>query len=74
MPIKGLGPHGERASALLQLDISEADALRISGVRNTAAIVLHTVGSDWSKQQLAGIVHTLGRYETVVTEVIDWST
>ena len=71
MPIKGLGPHGERASALLQLDITETDALRISGARNTVAVVLHTTGSDWSKQQMAGIVRTLGRYETTVTEVID---
>ena len=48
MPIKGLGPHGERASTLLQLELSESEASRIRETQNTAAIVLHTTGSDWS--------------------------
>ena len=53
MAIKGLGPHGERASApervlLLPEDMTRA---RASGFR--VAIVLHTLESDWAKQQLA---------------------
>ena len=71
MPIKGLGPHGERASTLLQLGLSESEVHRIRETQNTAAIVLHTTGSDWSKQQIAGIVRTLGRYSTAVIEVVD---
>ena len=71
MPIKGLGPHGERASTLLQLSLSDSEASLIREAQNTAAIVLHTTGSDWSKQQIAGIVRTLGSYGTAVVEVID---
>ena len=71
MAITGLGPHGERASApervlLLPEDMARA---RASGFR--VAIVLHTVASDWAKQQLSGIVGTLGNCGIAVIEVVD---
>ena len=71
MSIMGLGPHGERASALTQLNLScqEAELVRLR--RHIVAVVLHTSSSDWARQQIAGIVSTLGDYATAVTEVVD---
>ncbi|MBP1875613.1 ribose transport system substrate-binding protein [Ensifer adhaerens] len=71
MAITGLGPHGERASApervlLLPEDMERA---RASGFR--VAIVLHTLESDWAKQQLSGIVGTLGNCGVAVIDVVD---
>lgn len=71
MTIAGLGPHGERASApervlLLPEDMSRA---RAAGLR--VAIVLHTLASDWAKQQLAGIIGTLGDCGVAVIDVVD---
>jgi ribose transport system substrate-binding protein len=71
MTITGLGPHGERASApervlLLPEDMARA---RADGLR--VAIVLHTTASDWAKQQLAGIIGTLGDCGVAVIEVVD---
>lgn len=71
MAITGLGPHGERASApervlLLPEDMTRA---RASGFR--VAIVLHTLESDWAKQQLSGIVGMLGNCGVAVIDVVD---
>lgn len=71
MTIAGLGPHGERASApervlLLPEDMSHARAARLR-----VAIVLHTLASDWAKQQLAGIIGTLGDCGVAVIDVVD---
>ena len=71
MSIRGLGPHGERASTFLRLDLTEREAVIIRSCHFTVAIVLHTTMSDWSKQQIAGIVRTLGQYSTAVVEVVD---
>jgi ribose transport system substrate-binding protein len=71
MLIRGLGPHGERASTLQQLKLSEQDAEDLRKTQRTVAIVLHTTTSDWAKQQLAGIVGTFGLYSTAVIEVVD---
>jgi ribose transport system substrate-binding protein len=71
MTIEGLGPHGERASAperVLLLPEDKAEA-RAAGLR--VAIVLHTMASDWAKQQLAGIVGTLGDCGVAVIDVVD---
>lgn len=45
--VEGL-PHS--CSPAVGIEVS-----RIRETQNTAAIVLHTTGSDWSKQQIAGI-------------------
>lgn len=71
MTISGLGPHGERAVPPTRLELSEADAAAARRRRFTTAIVLHTTTSDWSKQQVAGIVTTLGRYSAAVLDVVD---
>jgi ribose transport system substrate-binding protein len=69
--IAGLGPHGERAVPPDRLAISEAEADAARAHRFSVAVVLHTTASDWAKQQLAGIVTTLGRYSAAVIEVVD---
>ena len=71
MTIRGLGPHGEIAAPPEQLSLREEDQHAARARRFTAAVVLHTTESDWSKQQLAGIVTTLGHYSAVVVDVID---
>ena len=71
MTIRGLGPHGEIAAPPEQLNLREEDQHAARARRFTAAVVLHTTESDWSKQQLAGIVTTLGQYSAVVVDVID---
>ncbi len=69
--IAGLGPHGERAAPPDRLAISDAEADAARARRFSVAVVLHTTSSDWAKQQLAGIVTTLGRYSAAVIEVVD---
>ncbi len=71
MPIAGLGPHGERAVPHTLLKLTEAEEAELRARRSTVAVVLHTTTSDWAKQQLAGIVATLGRYSAAVVEVVD---
>lgn len=78
MLITGLGPHGERAIPADQVALSECDAEAARAGRFTVAVVLHTTSSDWSRQELAGIVATLGTYSAAVVEVVDcgstWTT
>jgi ribose transport system substrate-binding protein len=71
MSITGLGPHGERAVPAGQITVSEADAEAARERRFSVAIVLHTTTSDWAKEELAGMVMTLGRYGAAVVEVVD---
>ncbi|TPN77604.1 substrate-binding domain-containing protein [Mesorhizobium sp. B1-1-5] len=71
MAITGLGPHGERAVPADQVGLSNADADLARNRRFSVAIVLHTTKSDWAKEELAGIVTTLGRYGAAVVEVVD---
>jgi len=71
LSIAGLGPHGERAVPADQIQLTEADAIEARARRFSVAVVLHTVTSDWSKQELAGIAATLGLYSAAVVEVVD---
>lgn len=71
MSIAGLGPHGEKAAPPERLMLTDSEAAAAREERFTVAIVLHTMKSDWAKQQLAGIVTTLGRYSAAVIEVVD---
>ncbi|WP_309086663.1 substrate-binding domain-containing protein [Chelativorans sp.] len=71
MTIAGLGPHGERAVPANQIALSAADEMEAHRRRFAVAAVLHTTTSDWSKQELAGIVTMLGRYGAAVVEVVD---
>ncbi len=71
MTISGLGPHGERAAPPERVTLLPEDraAAKAKGFR--VAVVLHTLESDWARQQLSGIVGILGDCGTAVTHVID---
>ncbi len=69
--IAGLGPHGERAASPEHLALSPAEAATACEQRFRVAVVLHTISSDWAKQELAGIAATLGRHGASVVEVVD---
>jgi ribose transport system substrate-binding protein len=69
--VAGLGPHGEFPAPAAQLRVSEEDATKARDSHYTVAVVVHTTRSDWSKQQLAGIAATLGRYNAAIIEVVD---
>lgn len=71
MTIEGLGPHGERASAPERVLLLPEDMARAQNAGFRVAIVLHTTASDWAKQQLAGIIGTLGDCGVAVIEVVD---
>lgn len=67
----GLGPHGEKAFPADRLVLTDAEAALARAGRFLAAVVLHTTKSDWSRQELAGIVDTLGNYGGTVLEIVD---
>jgi ribose transport system substrate-binding protein len=69
--ITGLGPHGERAAPGDDIELTAAEAEAAMKARYRVVVVLHTTTSDWSKQELAGIVSSLGRYGAAVIEVVD---
>src|SRR5580658_9042744 len=71
MPTIGLGPHGERAFPADKLVLTDAESAQARAGHFAVAIVLHTTASDWSRQELAGIIGTLGHHGATVTEVID---
>jgi ribose transport system substrate-binding protein len=70
-PVSGLGPHGEFPAPPDELRLSAAAAERVAGSRFSVAVVLHSLGSDWSKLQLAGIRTTLERYGASLVDVIE---
>lgn len=71
MTISGLGPHGERASPPERVTLLPDDraAAKTAGWR--VAVVLHTLESDWAKQQLAGMVGIFGDCGAAVIDVVD---
>jgi ribose transport system substrate-binding protein len=71
MTIEGLGPHGERASAPERVLLLPEDKARARAGGLRVAIVLHTTASDWAKQQIAGIIGTLGDCGVAVIDVVD---
>jgi ribose transport system substrate-binding protein len=71
MKVSGLGPHGERATPADRIGLSEEDSAAAKSKHFTVAVVLHTAASDWSRQELAGIVTALGLHEAAVIEVVD---
>ncbi|HEV7717734.1 MAG TPA: substrate-binding domain-containing protein [Arsenicitalea sp.] len=71
MSITGLGPHGEKAVPGDQITLTATEAKQAHSRRFNVAVVLHTTSSDWSKQELAGIVTSLGRYSAAVVDVVD---
>lgn len=71
MTISGLGPHGERAAPPERVSLLPEDRSAAQARAFRVAVVLHTLESDWARQQLSGIVGILGDCGTAVTHVID---
>lgn len=71
MTISGLGPHGERAAPPERVSLLPEDRTAAQARAFRVAVVLHTLESDWARQQLSGIVGILGDCGTAVTHVID---
>ncbi|WP_201797149.1 substrate-binding domain-containing protein [Vibrio penaeicida] len=71
MSMNGLGPHGERAEGANSVVLAETEIAAARRKQYRVAIVMHTLNSDWSRLQLAGIVGTLGDCGCVVSEVVD---
>lgn len=71
MLVAGLGPHGENAAPLLGLRMTAADAEAVRARQFSVALVLHTTGSDWARQHLAGVVAQLGECQSSLVEVVD---
>ncbi|HVA85875.1 MAG TPA: substrate-binding domain-containing protein, partial [Candidatus Saccharimonadales bacterium] len=69
--VAGLGPHGEFPAPADQLQVSPAQAEVARKARHTVAVVVHSLGSDWSRLQLRGILATLETYGAEVIEVVD---
>ena len=67
----GLGPHGERPFPADKLVLSDPEAESARAGRFAMAVVLHTTTSDWSRQELAGIVATLGHHDATIFEIVD---
>jgi ribose transport system substrate-binding protein len=71
MTISGLGPRGERAVSAEQIALTQVEREAALAARFSVAVVLHTTTSDWSRQELAGIVTTLGAHGAAVVDVVD---
>lgn len=67
----GLGPHGERPFPADKLGLSDPETERARAGRFAMAVVLHTMSSDWSRQELAGIVATLAHHDATIFEIVD---
>lgn len=71
MTISGLGPHGERAAPPERVSLLPDDRAAAKSAAWRVAVVLHTLESDWAKQQLAGMVGIFGDCGTAVIDVVD---
>lgn len=71
MTISGLGPHGERAAPPERVTLLPDDRAAAKAAGWRIAVVLHTLESDWAKQQLAGMVGIFGDCGAAVIDVVD---
>ena len=71
MTISGLGPHGERAAPPERVSLLPDDRAAAKAAGWRIAVVLHTLQSDWAKQQLAGMVGIFGDCGAAVIDVVD---
>ena len=71
MTISGLGPHGERASPPERVTLLPDDRAVAKEAGWRVAVVLHTLESDWAKQQIAGMVGIFGDCGAAVIDVVD---
>jgi ribose transport system substrate-binding protein len=71
MTISGLGPHGERAAPPERVSLLPDDRTAAKAAGWRIAVVLHTLDSDWAKQQLSGMVGIFGDCGAAVIDVVD---
>lgn len=71
MTISGLGPHGERATPPERVSLLPDDRTAAKAAGWRVAVVLHTLQSDWAKQQLAGMMGIFGDCGAAVIDVVD---
>lgn len=71
MTISGLGPHGERAAPPERVSLLPDDRAAAKAAGWRVAVVLHTLESDWAKQQLAGMMGIFGDCGAAVIDVVD---
>jgi ribose transport system substrate-binding protein len=69
--IANLGPRGETAASLQKLELTDHEVERANASRFRVGVVLHTLDSDWARQQVDGITATLRDYGARVVDVID---
>ena len=69
--VAGLGPHGERPTAPEFVVLSPAGSERARSAGFTAALVLHTTGSDWSRRVTAGIEKILADTGGHLVDIVD---
>ena len=72
-PISGLGPHGEFATPMDELQISAETAARAVNEKYSVVLVLHTMSNDWARLQIRGIRDVLLRYGADLTRVVEGS-
>ncbi|MDO8884790.1 MAG: substrate-binding domain-containing protein [Pseudotabrizicola sp.] len=71
MMISGLGPHGERAAPPERVTLLPDDRAAAKAAGWRIAVVLHTLESDWARQQLSGMVGIFGDCGAAVIDVVD---
>lgn len=71
MTISGLGPHGERAAPPERVTLLPDDRAAAKAAGWRVAVVLHTLESDWARQQLSGMVGIFGDCGAAVIDVVD---
>jgi ribose transport system substrate-binding protein len=71
MTISGLGPHGERAAPPERVSLLPDDRKAARNASWRVAVILHTLESDWAKQQLSGMVGIFGDCGAAVIDVVD---
>jgi ribose transport system substrate-binding protein len=69
--VAGLGPHGEFPAPMDELNVSDEKAEVARRARYKVAVIVHSIRSDWSKLQVAGILSTLDSYGATVVDVVD---
>ena len=67
--IIGQGPHGEVASSVDAVAISDAEAEKIKAGHFKVGITMQTVNLDWSQLQIQGVTDTLKKYGVAITGV-----
>jgi ribose transport system substrate-binding protein len=69
--VAGLGPHGEFPASIDELRVSDEKTELARHAHYNVAVIVHSIRSDWSQLQIAGILSTLNGYQAHVVDVVD---